>query len=50
LIDDRLEVVRDDDLEYPAEEAPGGLEPGDHLLQSLAVGREDERVPRVDTR
>jgi hypothetical protein len=46
-VDDRLDVVRDDHLEHPAEKPPGRLEPGDHLLQGLAVGREDEHAPRV---
>src|SRR5882757_8565145 len=47
VIDDRLHVVRDDDLEDAAEEPPGGFEPGDDFLQGLPVGRVEEHVPRV---
>jgi hypothetical protein len=48
LVHDRLEVVGNDHREHPTEERPRGVEPGDHLVEGLAVGREHEQVPRVD--
>ena len=40
-------LSRDHHREHPAKEHPGGLEPGDHVAQRLAVGRPDEHVPRI---
>jgi hypothetical protein len=47
LIDDRLHVIRNDDLEHTPEERPRRLEPGDHLFQGLAMRRVEEHVPRI---
>ncbi len=48
LVHHRFEVVGDGDGEHTAEKRPRGVEPGDDLGEGLAVGGEDEQVPRVD--
>jgi hypothetical protein len=42
---DRGEVVGDQHGEHPAEERPGRLTAGDHVLQRLAVAQPHEQVP-----
>jgi hypothetical protein len=49
-VHDRLEIIGDDHREHAAVERPRRVEPGDHLLEGLAVGGVDELVPRVDRR
>jgi hypothetical protein len=46
--DHRLEVVRNEDGEDPAEEFPRRLTSGDHRRQGLRIGQPYEHVPAVD--